>query len=65
MHLHTFRPAPEGTLMEDRVDYRLPMGLAGRLVHIWKVEGQLKNIFAYRAARINERAIKRELTNGR
>ncbi|MDA8087710.1 MAG: SRPBCC family protein, partial [Nitrospiraceae bacterium] len=48
VHLHTFRPAPGGTLMKDRVDYRLPMGLAGRLLHIWMVESQLRDIFTYR-----------------
>ena len=54
VHVHTFRPISEGTLMKDDVDYRLPFGLTGRLTHIWIVESQLRNIFTYRASRINE-----------
>ena len=54
MHVHRFFPAPEGTRMEDNVGYRLPLGLAGRLAHIWIVERQLRDIWTYRAARINE-----------
>ncbi|MDA8172314.1 MAG: SRPBCC family protein [Nitrospiraceae bacterium] len=56
VHVHTFRPASEGqkTLMKDTVDYRLPLGLAGRFVHIWIVERQLRDIFTYRALRITE-----------
>ena len=56
VHVHTFRPASEEekTLMKDNVDYRLPLGLAGRLAHVWIVERQLRDIFSYRASRINE-----------
>lgn len=54
VHLHTFGQAPEGTLVKDRVDYRLPLGMAGRMVHIWIVERQLREIFTYRAARLEE-----------
>ena len=56
VHIHTFRQASEGkkTLMKDNVDYRLPLGLAGRLVHVWMVEKQLRDIFTYWASRINE-----------
>lgn len=54
-HLHTFSQAPEGTLMNDRVDYKLPLGLAGRMVHALIVEKQLREIFTYRAVKISER----------
>jgi ligand-binding SRPBCC domain-containing protein len=54
VHLHTFEPVPDGTLMRDRVDYRLPMGLAGRLLHAVRIERQLEDIFSCRAVRIDQ-----------
>jgi ligand-binding SRPBCC domain-containing protein len=48
-HLHTFAPAPEGTLLGEEVVYRIPVeaALAERLIN-----RQLEEIFTYRAARI-------------
>lgn len=54
VHVHTFSQVSGGTLMKDNADYRLPLGLAGRFVHIWVVERQLRDIFTYRASRIHE-----------
>lgn len=48
-HLHTFTPAPDGTRMEDLVDYELPMGPLGRVAHALVVERTLARIFDYRA----------------
>ncbi len=53
-HLHAFENAPEGTRMRDIVTYKLPFGMIGRLVHALVVKRQLKDIFSYRAVRINE-----------
>jgi len=47
-HEHTLEPAPEGTLIGDRVDYALPFGWLGRLVHRLVVRRQLEAIFKYR-----------------
>ena len=47
-HHHTFRETPKGTLVSDRVEYALPYGPLGRLVHAAIVKHQLTKIFAYR-----------------
>lgn len=46
-HQHTFEPVEDGVRCGDRVIYRLPMGLPGRLAHPI-VRRQLLNIFRYR-----------------
>lgn len=48
-HEHTFTSVPEGTLMEDVVDYELPFGSLGRLAHVAMVGATLKRIFDFRA----------------
>lgn len=53
-HTHTFEQTDQGTIMTDIVQYILPFGILGRLVHAFTVEGQLKNIFEYRARKIEE-----------
>ena len=53
-HRHTFEEVPGGTLMRDIVTYQLPFGPLGSVAHTLAVRHQLKNIFRYRAARINE-----------
>ncbi len=47
-HHHTFEDTAEGTKVKDRVEYRLPFGLMGRLVHGIVVRRQLLAIFRYR-----------------
>src|ERR1044072_1009638 len=50
-HTHTFEAlAPDKTLMRDRVLYRLPFSLFGRLAQALLVKRMLKEIFNYRAA---------------
>ena len=51
-HRHSFRPAPGGVEMTDVVDYRLPFGPLGRLVHWLVVRHQLRSIFDYRTETI-------------
>lgn len=47
-HRHLFSDdAGGGTIVEDRVRYRLPLGLPGRLAHPF-VRRQLQDIFRYR-----------------
>lgn len=49
-HTHTFTSVGPGqTLMRDRVEYRIPMGILGRIVHTLFVRRTLKIIFDYRA----------------
>lgn len=49
VHRHVFRPVGGGTLVEDEVRYRLPLGVLGRVAHRVLVARQLHGIFAYRA----------------
>ncbi len=54
-HTHTFEPHPEGTLMRDRVRYRLPFGPLGAIAHMALVRRDLDAIFDFRRAEIARR----------
>lgn len=47
-HTHEFRPFCGGTLLVDRVRYRLPMGYVGWLMGAKFVRQDVENIFAFR-----------------
>ena len=47
-HTHTFEPLGSGTLLTDRVLFRLPMGIAGEAVAGWMVRSDVQKIFAWR-----------------
>ena len=51
-HLHVFEEAEGGTIMKDTVTYTLP--LAALLIHRPVIKRQLRDIFSYRASRIDE-----------
>jgi ligand-binding SRPBCC domain-containing protein len=51
-HTHEFAETPGGTLMTDRVDYRIPLGPLGRLAHALFVQRMLRRIFDYRQAAV-------------
>lgn len=51
-HRHMFVEEAGGTVMEDRVTYRLPLGPIGELAHRLGVRRQLEAIFAYRRDRL-------------
>lgn len=53
-HRHEFRPAGEGTLVQDHVRYALPLGRLGELAHAAFVERDLARIFAFRHAAVKE-----------
>lgn len=48
-HKHFVEEKDGGTLMTDIVDYKLPAGILGTLVHPILVKPKLQEIFAYRA----------------
>jgi len=54
-HRHQFRQSADGVVMTDEVDYRLPFGILGRFVHWLVVRHQLRVIFDYRTAVIQQR----------
>lgn len=47
-HLHEFREVSGGTEMRDVVDYELPLGPLGEVVHWVAVKRTLSRIFAFR-----------------
>ena len=48
-HTHLFTPESPGTsILEDRVDYELPLGALGNFLAGWFVHRKLKKLFAYR-----------------
>ncbi|MEO7456040.1 MAG: SRPBCC family protein [Gemmatimonadaceae bacterium] len=52
VHRHTFRDdGAGGTIVDDEVRYRLPLGVLGNLVH-FLVRRQLDRIFSYRTERV-------------
>ena len=53
-HRHSFRAVPDGVEMTDDVEYTLPLGPLGRLVHWAVVRHQLRAIFDYRTAAISQ-----------
>jgi hypothetical protein len=53
-HEHVFTALGDGTVMLDRVEYRLPMGRLGRVAHAVAVRATLSAIFDYRFDRIRE-----------
>lgn len=53
-HTHVFRPARGGTLISDRVLYRLPLGALGKGVARLRINRDIEQIFAFRRKRISE-----------
>jgi ligand-binding SRPBCC domain-containing protein len=51
-HTHRFSEVEGGTLIADTVEYALPFGLLGRLVHRLQVARDLSRIFDYRARQV-------------
>ncbi|MFM2231090.1 MAG: hypothetical protein RL607_2348 [Bacteroidota bacterium] len=53
-HKHFFKEVPGGVEMEDIVDYKLPMGFLGQLMHPILVRPRLQQIFEYRRTKLIE-----------
>ena len=51
-HTHTFTEEKGGVVVQDIVDYRLPLGLFGRIAHAAMVKLQLLSIFRFRQREI-------------
>lgn len=54
-HTHEFEPDDGGTIVRDRVRYRLPLGALGELAAGWLVSRDLDALFDFRRRRIQER----------
>jgi ligand-binding SRPBCC domain-containing protein len=55
IHEHRLEPDEGGTVVHDRIRYRIPLGAIGRLAGRLFVRRWLGEIFDYREARIEER----------
>ena len=53
-HKHFLKEIPGGVEMEDIIDYKLPMGILGQIVHPFIVQPKLKEIFEYRRKKLIE-----------
>jgi len=53
-HKHFLKEIPGGVEMEDIVDYKIPMGILGQLVHPILVKPKLNEIFNYRQKKLIE-----------
>jgi len=53
-HKHFIKEIEGGIEMEDIIDYKLPFGLLGRLVHPFLVKPKLEEIFNYRKEKLEE-----------
>ncbi|WP_304145691.1 SRPBCC family protein [Mesoflavibacter zeaxanthinifaciens] len=53
-HKHFIKEIDGGVEMEDIIDYKIPMGIFGQLVHPILVKPKLKEIFDYRTKKLEE-----------
>ena len=53
-HKHFIKEIPGGVEMEDIIDYKVPMGWIGQLVHPIIVKPKLEEIFEYRRKKLIE-----------
>jgi uncharacterized protein len=53
-HRHLFLAEANGTTVEDRIVYRLPLGALGRLAHTLVVRQQLQAVWRVRRQKISE-----------
>lgn len=53
-HKHFLKEIPGGVEMEDIVDYKIPMGILGQMVHPFLVKPKLHEIFEYRRKKLIE-----------
>lgn len=53
-HKHFLKQIDGGVEFEDIIDYKVPLGILGRLVHPFLVKPKLEEIFAYRQQKLIE-----------
>ena len=59
-HKHFFTEYRNGVLMKDEVNYQLPLGFIGRMMHGILVRKKIENIFAYRRQKLEKIFISNE-----
>lgn len=53
-HIHRFEAVDGGTLILDRVEYLLPFGAVGRMVHAFSVRRNVQSIFEFREQKVEQ-----------
>ena len=53
-HKHFIKKIDGGVEMEDIIDYKVPFGILGRMIHPFIVKPKLEEIFAYRQKKLVE-----------
>ncbi|RNC86492.1 MAG: cell division inhibitor [Winogradskyella sp.] len=53
-HKHFIKEINGGVEMEDIIDYKIPLGILGQLVHPFLVKPKLEEIFNYRTKKLEE-----------
>jgi len=53
-HEHRIIPADDGTIIQDKLYYRMPWGILGRLAHRIAVKKSLLDLFAFRRQKMVE-----------
>ncbi len=53
-HKHFLKPVEQGVEMEDIIDYKIPFGILGQMMHPIFVKKQLEAIFNYREQKLIE-----------
>ena len=53
-HKHFLKPIKNGVEMEDIIDYKIPFGLFGQIIHPILVKPKLNEIFKYREIKLVE-----------
>ncbi len=53
-HKHFIKPIDGGVEMEDIIDYKVPFGILGQMVHPFLVKPKLEEIFEYRQKKLVE-----------
>ena len=53
-HKHFIKEIDGGVEMEDIIDYKVPFGILGQLIHPILVKPKLEEIFKYRTTKLEE-----------
>ncbi|MBT8303093.1 MAG: SRPBCC family protein [Bacteroidia bacterium] len=53
-HKHFIKAIEGGVEMEDIIDYKIPLGILGQMVHPFLVKPKLEEIFNYRTKKLEE-----------
>jgi len=57
-HKHFIKEIKGGVEMEDIIDYKIPFGLLGQLLHPYIVRPKIEEIFSYRTQKLEELFVK-------